>query len=259
MKLDLSLLLVLATLFTGVIWAGYTIVSRGRQDRLQSSDGEARAVPRLVEYSRSFFPVLLLVLAIRSFAFEPYRIPSSSMVPTLLVGDFIFVAKYSYGLRLPVLHTMVLETGQPERGDIAVFRLPTDPSINYIKRVVGLPGDEILYRNHRLFINGEPVQLTPAEPYEEDGETGQLFIEQLGDSEHLILLQRSPLAGVYRFEVPAGCYFMMGDNRDNSRDSRFPQVGCVPEDNLVGRASRIWLNWRWGEWPRWTRIGDKIL
>jgi len=256
MKLDLSLLLVLATLITGVIWLLWALAGHGRRARAEADAGAG--MPRIVEYSRSFFPVLLLVLAIRSFAFEPYRIPSSSMVPTLLVGDFIFVSKFSYGLRLPVLHTEVVETGRPERGDIAVFRLPSNPDINYIKRVVGLPGDEIVYRNHRLFINGEPVEMEAAERWTEDGEAGQLFIERLGDNEHLVLLQRSPLSGVYRFEVPEGCYFMMGDNRDNSRDSRFPQVGCVPEDNLVGRASRIWLNWQWGEWPRWDRIGDKI-
>ncbi len=256
MKLDLSLLLVLATLATGVIWLFWSLATRHR--RTAADAGGATGAPKIVEYSRSFFPVLLLVLAIRSFAFEPYRIPSSSMVPTLLVGDFIFVSKYAYGLRLPVLHTELVNTGRPHRGDIAVFRLPSNPDINYIKRVVGLPGDEIVYRNHRLYINGEPVEMEPADIWDEDGETGQLFTEQLGDSRHLVLLQRSPLSGVYRFQVPQGCYFMMGDNRDNSRDSRFPQVGCVPEENLVGRASRIWLNWRWGEWPRWNRIGDKI-
>ncbi len=256
MKLDLSLALVLATLITGVIWGGYALVAGRRREPLER--GGERETPKLVEYSRSFFPVLLLVLAIRSFAFEPYRIPSSSMVPTLLVGDFIFVSKFAYGLRLPVLHTLVLDTGHPERGDIAVFRLPSDPDINYIKRVVGLPGDEIVYRNHRLFINGEAIPLEPGERYDEDGEAGQLFTESLGDKEHLILLQRSPFGGVFRFTVPEGCYFMMGDNRDNSRDSRFPQVGCVPEGNLVGRASRIWLNWSWGQWPRWSRIGDRI-
>ena len=137
MKLDLSLLLVLGTLVTGVIWLVWTVAGRGR--RSGEGDGGG-SMPKIVEYSRSFFPVLLLVLAIRSFAFEPYRIPSSSMVPTLLVGDFIFVSKFSYGLRLPVLHTEVLETGRPERGDIAVFRLPSNPNINYIKPVVGLPG-----------------------------------------------------------------------------------------------------------------------
>lgn len=249
MSFDLALVLVVLTVITGAVWLADLFLRRRR---------EGGPEPKLVDYSRSFFPVLLIVLLIRSFLFEPYRIPSSSMVPTLLVGDFIFVTKYAYGLRLPVLHTKILDTGGPERGDVAVFRLPSDPSVNYIKRVVGLPGDELVYRDHQLFINGERVPLEDNGVYVRGGERGRLYLEALGEREHKVLLKRRPVATVFRYTVPEGCYFVMGDNRDNSRDSRFPEVGCVPEENLVGRASRIWLNWRWGHAPIWGRIGDGI-
>jgi signal peptidase I len=208
----------------------------------------------LVEYSRSFFPVLLFVLIIRSFIFEPFRIPSGSMMPTLLQGDFIFVKKYSYGLRLPVTETKVLETGSPERGDVVVFRLPSDPTINYIKRVVGLPGDEVVYERHRLTINGEQVAL---EQHPEATGESPVFVEQLGEREHDILITNPS----YRiadgtFVVPDGHYFVMGDNRDNSRDSRF--IESIPESHLVGEAVRIWMHMDGLSWPRWDRIGDKI-
>jgi len=208
----------------------------------------------LVEYSRSFFPVLLFVLVIRSFVFEPFRIPSGSMMPTLLQGDFIFVKKYAYGLRLPVSEAKILETGEPERGDVVVFRLPSDPSINYIKRVVGLPGDEIVYERHRLTINGELVDL---EQHSAATEMDPRFVERLGDREHEIRIENAAYLirdGVY--QVPDGHYFVMGDNRDNSRDSRF--IGAIPEDYLVGEAVRIWLHMDGLQWPRWDRIGSKI-
>jgi len=152
--MNLALILTVLTLFTGVVVAVEKFLMRG--DAGEGSGSRARQT--LVEYSRSFFPVLLFVLIIRSFVFEPFRIPSGSMMPTLLQGDFIFVQKYAYGLRLPVTETKILETGEPKRGDVVVFRLPSEPSINYIKRIVGLPGDEIVYERHRLIINGETIQ-----------------------------------------------------------------------------------------------------
>lgn len=250
MTINLALILAVLTVLTGIVVALDKFVWSRAEGALEGS----AAKKTLVEYSRSFFPVLLFVLIIRSFIFEPFRIPSGSMMPTLLQGDFIFVKKYSYGLRLPVTETQILETGSPERGDVVVFRLPSDPSINYIKRVVGLPGDEIVYQRHRLTINGEQVPLdrhpgaTPEEPR---------FVERLGDREHEILITNSAYMvrdGVYT--VPDGHYFVMGDNRDNSRDSRF--IDAIPESHLVGEAVRIWMHMDGLSWPRWERIGNKI-
>lgn len=208
----------------------------------------------LVEYSRSFFPVLLFVLVIRSFVFEPFRIPSGSMMPTLLEGDFIFVKKYSYGLRLPVTETKVIETGDPERGDVIVFRLPSDPSINYIKRVIGLPGDTVVYERHRLTINGEKVELMPSD---DASWNAPLFVEDLDGRVHDILVtnpEYSTRDNTYR--VPEGHYFVMGDNRDRSKDSRF--IGSIPEEFLVGEAVRIWMHFVPWNMPVWERIGRKI-
>jgi signal peptidase I len=254
MSFDFSLMLVVLTFLSGAIWAVDVWFLRARR----ADDGKA-SEPVLVEYARSFFPILLIVLVVRSFLFEPFRIPSSSMVPTLLVGDFIFVNKYQYGLRLPVVNMKVIEIGEPERGDVVVFRLPSDPSTNYIKRLVGLPGDTVRYQNRQLFINGQPVSAEPLGAYKEDSQPGALlYNERLGDVEHNILLMpgRRSLEGT--FEVPDGHYFMMGDNRDNSRDSRYQGVGIIPEDKVVGKAVRIWMNWSFPNMPRWGRIGDAI-
>lgn len=248
--MNLALILTVLTLFTGVVVAVEKFLMRG--DAGEGSGSHARQI--LVEYSRSFFPVLLFVLIIRSFVFEPFRIPSGSMMPTLLQGDFIFVQKYAYGLRLPVTETKIFETGEPKRGDVVVFRLPSEPSINYIKRVVGLPGDEIVYERHRLIINGETIQL------ERDAEASNeepRFNEVLGEREHDILIRNPAYSvrdGVYR--VPEGHYFVMGDNRDNSKDSRF--IGAIPETHLVGEAVRIWMHMDGIKWPRWERVGTKI-
>ncbi|HUF73098.1 MAG TPA: signal peptidase I [Gammaproteobacteria bacterium] len=254
--MDFALILVVATGATGFIWLADALLFRRR--RLA---GGAAGEPLIVEYSRSFFPVLLLVLLLRSFLFEPFRIPSASMMPTLLTGDFIFVNKFAYGLRLPVLNTKVVEIGEPARGDVVVFRLPSDPSVNYIKRVVGLPGDVVEYdaRQERVTINGELVEIEPMGPYPDETRY-QLGREVLGEHEHEVLLtgNRFGTGGVYR--VPEEHYFMMGDNRDNSQDSRFDIVGFVPEENLVGRASRVWMSWRAPSegGPRWNRIGMAI-
>jgi signal peptidase I len=249
LSINLALILTLLTLFTGVVVALDKLVWRTTLQKKAS-------IPllTLVEYSRSFFPVLLFVLVIRSFVFEPFRIPSGSMMPTLLQGDFIFVKKYAYGLRLPVTETKIIATGEPQRGDVVVFRLPSDPSINYIKRVVGLPGDVISYRRHTLTVNGAVV---PLEPHPHASPSDPRFIEQLGDREHEILIvDENHTSGDGSFEVPAGQYFVMGDNRDNSRDSRF--IRTIPEANLVGEAVRIWMNIDGLSMPRWERIGSKI-
>ena len=253
MSLDFSLILVVVTTLSGVIWGiDRLFFQRHRQG------GEAHE-PVIVEYARSFFPILLIVLLIRSFLFEPFRIPSSSMLPTLVVGDFIFVNKFEYGLRLPVLNTKILDIGAPSRGDVVVFRLPADPGTNYIKRLVGLPGDTVMYQNRRLYINGDAIDRKSLGEYTGEGQPGALlFNEALDDAEHEILLMpgRRSLEGI--FVVPEGHYFMMGDNRDNSRDSRYEGVGIIPEDKVVGKAVRIWMNWSLPDAPRWKRIGHPI-
>jgi len=248
LNINLALILTLLTAFTGAIVALDKFYFSKRRD-----NGLPNGLDIVVEYSRSFFPVLLFVLVIRSFVFEPFRIPSGSMMPTLLQGDFIFVKKYSYGLRLPVIEKKCLETGQPKRGDVVVFRLPSDPNVNYIKRVIGLPGDEIVYANHRLTVNGVPVPLQA----EEAGPASRILSETLDDREHEIMItdpHRNIMEGVYKVED--GHFFMMGDNRDNSRDSRY--IGAIPETHLVGEAVRIWMHMDGIEWPDWGRIGTKI-
>ncbi len=254
MQFNLALTLTLLTAFTGAVVA-FNRFYYGRlveQNALQPS----RVILTIIDYSRSFFPVLLFVLIIRSFIFEPFRIPSGSMMPTLVQGDFIFVKKFSYGLRLPVLEKKVIETGSPKRGDVVVFRLPSDPRINYIKRVVGLPGDEIVFRNQQLFINGELVQTSRDVNAPLHGRVPR-FVEMLGERQHGTL-----------YDVPAnrerdgswiiaqGEFFMMGDNRDHSSDSRY--IGAVPERYLVGEAVLIWMHMDGIEWPNWGRIGTKI-
>jgi signal peptidase I len=258
--LDFALILVVATFVTGLIWALDALLFK-RLRTAGAADGASVREPVVVEYAKSFFPVLLLVLLLRSFLFEPFRIPSGSMMPTLLEGDFIFVNKFVYGLRLPVLNTKILELGEPKRGDVVVFRLPSDPAVNYIKRVVGLPGDTVYYDQgtKQLTINGEKIPLEIIGPYPED--SGLLLAEeQLGEGKHQLLLTRGALSRGGTYEVPKGHYFMMGDNRDNSRDSRFEGVEFIPEFRLVGRAERIWMNWRSPSegGPQWSRIGKGI-
>jgi signal peptidase I len=217
--------------------------------------------PTLVSYARSFFPIILTVLIVRSFLFEPFRIPSASMMPNLVDGDFIFVTRFSYGLRLPFFNTKILSTGEPHRGDVVVFRLPSDPSTNYIKRLIGLPGDHILVRDNRLTINGSRMPLAPDGTYSDGyGFNGSaLGVEQFGQTEHQVMFATGRPGTNFDAIVPAGHYFFMGDNRNDSQDSRFPQVGFVPESNLVGRAVLIWMNWQFPRWPHWNRIGKRIL
>ena len=254
MSINLALILSVLTAVSGAVVAFNRFYYQEKTEASGASGN--RAINTLIEYSRSFFPVLLFVLVIRSFIFEPFRIPSGSMIPTLLQGDYIFVKKYSYGLRWPVIDKKFFETGSPQRGDVVVFRLPSDPSINYIKRVVGLPGDTVVYQDHQLFVNGQQMLLTKhLDTRLQD--FGLIFIEVLDGREHEIRISRPGSWGPKRaYTVTEGHYFMMGDNRDNSQDSRF--IGEIPETHLVGEAVRIWMHMDGLEWPQWSRIGTKI-
>jgi signal peptidase I len=227
------------------------------------SQAKARvlAQPWWLDWTAGLFPVILIVFLLRSFLFEPFKIPSGSMIPTLLVGDLILVNKYHYGVRLPVLNKKIIANHDPQRGDVMVFRYPVDPRVDYIKRVVGVPGDEITYENQRLTVNGQPVPEQPLGDYYNDERLryAPMWSEKLGDVEHKILVDPKapsyfgsmpktfPMNENCRFtaesmtcKVPAGHYFMMGDNRDDSQDSRY--WGFVPDENIVGRAFFVWMN-----------------
>jgi signal peptidase I len=265
MVFDFSFYLFLGTVITGLIWAIDAWVlapRRSRVFRAQSDIHEGVEIKRggkepvVVEYAKSFFPVLLIVFILRGFIVEPFRIPSGSMLPSLYIGDFILVNKFAYGIRLPVWNKKIIETGDPERGDVVVFRYPRDPSLDYIKRIVGLPGDHIAYYNKVLYVNGKPVKRDFVGEYEGPGQAhANKYTEHLPGTAHSILLQPgrpSSLEGEYI--VPDGMYFVMGDNRDNSNDSRV--WGPVPERNLVGEAFMIWMHWDGG--VKWGRIGNMI-
>ena len=250
--MSFALFLLLLLVVTGLVW----LLDRYYLRKQRKNDDKQ---PWWVEYSISFFPVILVVFFLRSFLVEPFKIPSSSMVPTLLVGDFILVNKFTYGIRLPVINRKIVELGSPQRGDVMVFRYPEDRSLDYIKRVVGIPGDRVEYRNKRLSINGAAVPLKQVDDYlsKERMQFSRRYVETLG-SEHEILLEDDapalggpgrafPFAencnyntGGVTCTVPPGHYFMMGDNRDNSSDSRV--WGFVPDENIVGKAFFIWLN-----------------
>jgi signal peptidase I len=251
--LSFALFLFTLLVLTGAVWALEAAWLRRRR-----AAGDKQ--PWWVEYSVSFFPVILIVFVLRSFLVEPFKIPSSSMVPTLLVGDFILVNKFTYGIRLPVVNRKIVELGSPQRGDVMVFRYPEDPSLDYIKRVVAVPGDRLEYRNKHLSINGSPVPLRQIDDYlsKERMQFSRRYVETLNGHEHQILLEEDapafvapsrsfPHAGNCNYNmsglactVPPGHYFMMGDNRDNSSDSRV--WGFVPDENIVGKAFFIWLN-----------------
>jgi signal peptidase I len=268
---DFSLMLVIVGAVSGLIWIldlAFFARRRKAAAALAGTPGERVREPIAVEYARSFFPVIILVLVIRSFLFEPFRIPSDSMMPTLFDGDFIFVSKYSYGLRLPVINTLVVATGTPQRGDVIVFRLPPNPKINYIKRLVGLPGDHIrVDENNQVYVNGKLMPQQPGPIYtgpkqDQFNYTGvPTATEQLDAKRHQIMFANGPVkAG--EWTVPAGSYFFMGDNRNNSKDSRWQgesdAPGFVPAQNLVGKAVRIWLNLDTRDGPLWRRIGNAI-
>ncbi|MGY5452638.1 signal peptidase I [Agarivorans sp. MS3-6] len=281
------LILVIATFITGIIWALDKFRwEKQRELKLQEarsaaggslpSDAEEKitAPASWIENGRSVFPVIAIVMILRSFIYEPFQIPSGSMMPTLLVGDFILVEKFAYGLKDPVTRSTIVETGSPERGDIAVFKYPLDTRVDYIKRIVGLPGDRVIYRNKQLFIepkcHDEPCSKMAAVPLS-IGEQGkfwdgviplQNYTEQLADFEHEILVNPArpervssyyPQSGTAQDEwiVPAGHYLALGDNRDNSMDGRF--WGFVSDDNLVGKAVAIWISFEF------ERAEDSIL
>ncbi|MBB1440325.1 signal peptidase I [Shewanella sp. SG41-4] len=278
-----SLILVLVTLISGLIWLiDVVFFAPKRRESLLAAQANSTQLsadaidkiirePVLVETAHSIFPVIAFVMILRSFIYEPFQIPSGSMMPTLLVGDFILVEKFSYGLRDPVWRSKLVETGEPERGDVFVFKYPENPKIDYIKRVVGLPGDKIFYRNKQLMIQEacanktdcpaahtiEHVEINRGE-FSQNGVPLTRLTEQLGDLEHDILINPSrpdfrqhfyPQAGLPagEFVVPKGMYFAMGDNRDNSTDSRF--WGFVPEENLVGKAVAIWISFEFDRKP----------
>ena len=227
--------------------------------RLQLAEDKLRQ-PWWLEYTASFFPVIAAVFLLRSFVIEPFKIPSGSMIPTLQIGDFILVNKYTYGIRLPIVNKKVVELNQPQRGDVMVFRYPKDESMDYIKRVIGVPGDVVKYDNKRLTVNGQPATYAPQSDYL-DGERpaySEQYQETLGTVSHNILNDADRPAYVsgpddfpfrenctynqtgFTCKVPEGHYFMMGDNRDNSADSRY--WGFVPDKNIVGKAFFIWMN-----------------
>ncbi|MCF1427174.1 MAG: signal peptidase I [Shewanella sp.] len=279
-----SLILVIATLVTGLIWAYDAVflapkrrqvlastVARGGGEISEEIKQQILSESALVETAHSVFPVLAFVLVLRSFIYEPFQIPSGSMMPTLLVGDFILVEKFSYGLRDPVWRSKLVETGEPERGDVAVFKFPGDIKVDYIKRIVGLPGDKVIYRNKHLWIQpkceadaGCPalqmvsrVEINRGE-FMQDGVPLLKYKELLGDVTHSILINPTLVEKTQLFYlqgnlpvgewiVPEGQYFVLGDNRDNSRDGRF--WGFVPEANLVGKAVAIWISFEFDRKP----------
>ncbi|QEY61884.1 signal peptidase I [Metapseudomonas lalkuanensis] len=281
MSINFPLLLVIAVAVCGVLaLIDLVLLAPRRRSAIAAYEGQVgepdpdvldrlNKEPLLVEYGKSFFPVLAIVLVLRSFLVEPFQIPSGSMKPTLEVGDFILVNKFAYGIRLPVLDNKVIEVGDPQRGDVMVFRYPSDPNINYIKRVIGLPGDRIAYSSDKhLTINGKPV----AEKLlgEEPGTLGSamLYQEKLGEAEHLIRkeMKRYRMEPGREWVVPQGHYFMMGDNRDNSNDSRYwsdPRIpkdllGMVPDRNIVGKAFAVWMSWpdpKLRNMPNFSRVG----
>ena len=267
MRFDFPTLIVLLVFATGIIWAfDSAVLARRRRAVARQDEGASPEVvvappSRLVEYSKSFFPVFLIVLVLRSFIVEPFRIPSNSMMPTLLTGDFILVNKFDYGIRLPVIDTKIVDIGLPERGDVVVFRFPDDPATPFIKRVVGVPGDRIGYYDKVLYINDEPMDQSPIGSYVGVGSGAamsgaSLRVERLARANHQILVQPGARSVQGEAVVPEGHYFVLGDNRDNSRDSRY--WGTVSEDLLIGKAFRIWMNWDFGHGIDWKRIGKAI-
>ena len=275
---DFATLLTLLTVVTGFVWvldklwlaprrraAGLGVVIResGSLEKAATvltgplRSGTDDGASAFVDFCRSFFPVIALVLLLRSFIVEPFRIPSGSMIPTLSIGDFILVNKFTYGLRDPVFHTKFLDLNLPQRGDIVVFRWPVDSRKDFIKRIVGLPGDRIAYRDKVLTVNGEAAVQQPDGIY--SGPYGEIyrFREQLGDVGHSIIVNPARPSDDFEFTVPAGEYFAMGDNRDGSDDSR--RWGTLPERNLVGRAFFIWMSWD-GDSMRvdFSRIGTRL-
>jgi len=267
---DFSLILFVFLVITGLISLGYRLMREGRTapvadqgSVVAESTAAGSSLPILVEYARALFPVILIVFVLRSFIVEPFRIPSGSMLPSLHIGDFILVNKFKYGIRLPVVNQKVIDLGNPDRGDVMVFRFPKDPKLNFIKRVVGLPGDKLSYIDKQLFINGEPTTTVADGEYAFQqirlrGQSARQLRETIGDSSHTILIDDRLSGRNMEVEVPEGHYFVMGDNRDHSNDSRSWRF--VPEKNVVGKAFFIWFSWKSasGGGVNWGRIGSSI-
>lgn len=260
---DFAFFLTLAVIITGLI----TLIDVLLFARKRKATGQKPSL--LIEYARAFFPVLLLVWVIRSFIIQPYRVPSSSLVPTVQPGDLIAVKQYEYGLRLPVVNKKIVDVNMPQRGQIALFRFPLNPSITYIKRVIGLPGDHIVYRNKTLYINGKEAKQKLIEKTHYIDDSGILHNvsrveEDLDGVKHQIFLdddrdEMDSISNPYDdVVVPPGHYFMMGDNRDDSGDSRV--WGFVPDKNLIGQAFLVFMSWdsratSWSDKIRWHHVG----
>lgn len=294
--MNFALILLLLLVATGVVWcydrfvlqqkrlarandilAQFDATSIGMEPGARTQEREKLRhqtikPPTWVEYTGGFFPVIALVFFLRSFLVEPFRIPSGSMIPTLLVGDLILVNKFAYGVRLPVINKKIIDVGVPQRGDVMVFRYPVDEKFDYIKRVVGIPGDVVEYRHKRLSINGQTVPMQRLAPFFDQQKLvfWPQFSEKIGNVEHRVLNYDTVSGAIdpwnfpqrdrcvynadgFRCTVPAGHYFMMGDNRDDSQDSRF--WGFVPERNIVGKAFFIWLSFN-GFVPSVSRVGS---
>ena len=250
--MNFALWLLILSLISGVIYLLDILVWSKKRTLEQKPN-------RIIEYSRSFFPVFFIVLLVRSFLIEPFRIPSGSLEPTLLVGDFVAVNKFAYGFRLPVWEKKILSLSNPKTGDIAVFRWPPDPSFDYIKRVIGVPGDKIAYHNKVLTINNQKIKQTFVE-YTTDESSGNAvanYRETINGIEHDIFTRPNVPAVDFEVTVPKGHYFMMGDNRDDSADSRF--WGFVSDDYLRGKAVLVWMSWNGKiDMIRWNRLGRMI-
>lgn len=269
MNFNFELILFYATVISGVIalldvifWAPKRKLAH-EQLAANLEIAPPEKMPLIIDYARSFFPILLLVFFLRSFLYEPFRIPSGSLEPTLLIGDFILVNKFDYGVRLPVLHKLVYPTDGPQRGDIMVFRWPANPSVDFIKRVIGLPGDKISYINKVLYVNGQKISQEYEKPSVSIDESGNLtdVVQKQEDFfgiKHAIFEAPGQTSYDYHdIEVPKGMYFVMGDNRDFSADSRF--WGFVPDENIVGKASAIWMSWdSMAHNVRWNRLAKVI-
>lgn len=278
MTINLPLILTLAVLITGLIWlldilwfaprrrralaeverryAGRDLPAAANQAAYQQEYDRVSRESPWIEYSKSFFPVLLIVFVLRSFVVEPFQIPSGSMEPTLQIGDFILVNKYTYGIRLPVLNKRVIPVKDPQRGDVMVFFPPHQPDIYYIKRVVGIPGDEIQYLDNRLYINGELIEESDEELLPPAAPRYRRVTESIGDTQFTVYknLHSPQRLRENRWVVPEGHYFTMGDNRDNSLDSR--GWGMVSEDAIVGKAFAIWMHWdSFFSLPSFSRAG----
>ena len=265
MNFNFELILFYAVVVTGIIYLIDYLFFEPKRKRQQRERGDkSSAKPTIIiDYARSFFPILLAVFILRSFLFEPFRIPSGSLEPTLFQGDFILVNKYDYGLRLPVIHTKLFGNNVPDRGDIIVFRWPPNTSIDFIKRVIGLPGDHISYIDKEIYINGKKIPQVFLQNSMAEGENDSTWevqekSEDLFGKMHKIFVDKQKTSQDYKdIVVPEGMYFVMGDNRDDSADSRY--WGFVPEKNIIGKAVLIWMSVGDGKFGlRWNRMGTVI-